>query len=472
MFTGSEVWAPTAFTPPLSDNPTSDGYRLIKLVEKYWLNPDGSRVVLDEWQKQLLIAVLETYPNGKLRYRQVVISLGRQNGKSLIAAILSLYALIQHTRGPLVIGVASTREQAQIVYDRTHYVIKNVPRLNKIIKPTGTRGLRFRDGSGSYQMRASKGEALQGLPVTLGICDELHILDAEVWDALVNGQRAQTNGILIGITTAGDDESFLLKRLYDQGKEALGDPESRFGFFLWEAPEGSTIDTPGALEAANPAIACGRIDVETVRSDVRALPEVDQKRYALNSWIPAVSGWLPGATWSACGTGGIPEGASDLVWSVDRSQGQEWASIALSAKHEGRLYTQLVASIPKPNVDQLTTILVDLTSRHGGAVALDSYQLKPLANEMKSRGIECWPLSAVEMTNAASTIYAKIMRQELSHNNDALLSAQVPLGKRKNVGEAWRISRADSSAQIDSLMATVIGVYVAEIKPTKTIQLL
>lgn len=476
MFAGTEPWAPTTWTPPLAPDAPSDGHRLIRLVERYWRTPDGSRVVLDAWQKALLIAVLETYPEGhplagRLRYRQVVISLGRQNGKSLLAAIISAYGLLQHTRGPLVIGVASTREQAQIIYDRTLYVIKHVPTLTKRIKPTGTRGLKFRDGSGGYEMRASKGEALQGLPVTLGLADELHLMRPEVWDSIVNGQRAQPNGTLIGITTAGSDESVLLKRLYKQGQEAVDSPSGRFGFFVWQAPEGATIDSPGALEAANPAIACGRIDADVVRSDVRSLPEVDQKRYALNQWVAAVSGWLPPGAWATAATGGVPADARDITFGVDRSPGWEYATITATTKIDGKIYTEVAASIVKPSLDRLLALCCDLAAKHGGTFALDAFALRPLSQELKNRGIPVFALSQGEVTAACSTAYAKIVQGHLSHADDPLLRVQVPRGRRRSVGEAWRISRADSSVEIDGLLSMVFSVYVAEVAPPRTVQL-
>ena len=55
-------------------------------------------LVLTDWQKWLLRSVLERYPDdhpepskaGRLRYKQVVISMPRKNGKSLLGALLAL----------------------------------------------------------------------------------------------------------------------------------------------------------------------------------------------------------------------------------------------------------------------------------------------------------------------------------------------------------------------------------------------
>ena len=55
-----------------------------------------------------------------------------------------------------------------------------------------------------------------------------------MWQAVVNnGQRARKNPMVIGLTTAGDENSELLKSLYETGKKAAtGDPNlGRFGIF-------------------------------------------------------------------------------------------------------------------------------------------------------------------------------------------------------------------------------------------------
>ena len=200
--------------------------------------------------------------------------MGRQNGKSTIAACYGLYGLLR-APGQLVIGIASSADQARIVYDRTMYVIRSNKSLAGLFdRLTDTRGIKSKDG-GKYEIKASQSlGALQGLSVSLGICDELHILQASAWYDLVNGTGGRANGLVIGITTAGDDNSELLKTLYSNGEKALQGDKSleRFGFFVWEAPESVVPEEDNALaealRAANPSLASGRIDLENVLSDL------------------------------------------------------------------------------------------------------------------------------------------------------------------------------------------------------------
>lgn len=225
---------PARFTPPLvSDNDGlatySHGYRLLELIAKFWRSPNGEVITPDVWQRWLIINALELYPpdyeiehlRNRPRYRQVLISVARQNGKSELAAWLGLYFLIQHTQTPSVLGIASNFDQARIVYSRVKTAIMSSPVLSKRITTTEGRGLRWKDGRGSYHVKPAKHTALQGFQATGVFADELHIMPRSLYDAVVAGMRAQKEAMLVGITTAGDDTSELLLSLYEKGDESI-----------------------------------------------------------------------------------------------------------------------------------------------------------------------------------------------------------------------------------------------------------
>lgn len=467
------AWLPARFTPALSDDPVTDGDRLLEAVARLWTMPDGTRLELDDWQRWLLRRLLERYPadwpveslRGRLRFRQAVVSMGRQNGKSVLGAVLGFYGLAMHDPGPEVIGLASTTDQANIVYNRVLHVIRSNALLSKRFKPTGTRGISERAGAGTYKVKPAKGDALQGIPVSLCLFDELHISKPEMWAAVVNGQRTRTNALLVGITTAGDDDSELLKELYAQGARAVaGDADlERFGFFCWEAPEGDTIETPGAIEAANPSVACGRIDVETVRSDVRLLPVPDQERYVLNRFVSSSSAAFPLDTWARlAGTGGTPAG-DRVVFTIERTRSWEHACIVATVKLEdGTLWTELVASIVRPNLDQLERLCDQLRQRGPCLFAVDSLRLGALGKRLEDRGLEVRFLRLGDQLQAGPAAYSLIAAGTVRHAADPLLSVQLPRARRKNYGDGWRVTAGEGGFDVDAVLATMAGLYLAE----------
>lgn len=463
---------PSVYTPPLSDDFITDGDRLIEFANIAWQSPESpDGLTLDEWQRWLLRHVLERYPAdhpkypGRLRYRQVVISVGRQNGKSLLAAILGLYGLLMHEPGAQVISLASSTDQANIVYSRVNYVINQNQFLRKRFKrATETRGIVTNDNAGRYDVKAAKESALQGIPMSLCLFDELHLAKAGMWGAAVLGTSQRKDGIVIGITTAGDQSSETLINLYKSGTAAANGATDleRFGFFLWTAPDNAPIDDPVAIMAANPSVAAGRIPVEQVISDLKTIPEHEARRYRLNQFISGTAAsWLPGNLFKAA----IGRGVTNMqagVFSVDISKNWEHATIAFANTNGDIQETELVASLVAPTEQQLFNEITSLYSKHSPrAIALDDRQLPSLAKRLKMAGIPVWQLWTKEMSAACSAVFAMFSTGMVKHNNDPLLVAQMPNGVSKYTGETWLISRKESHGEIDAVMATVMALYVS-----------
>lgn len=483
------VFAPSIFTKPLAEDFVSDGPKLRKLVALVWRTPELgiTPFCLDRWQADLIDHVLERYPDdhpdpdlaGKLRYRQVVVSIPRQNGKSVLGAIFALYGLMLHEPGPLVIGVASSAEQARIVYNRVLFVIQGSPQLKRrFAKTTETRGIKTADGSGLYEVKASKGAALQGLPVSMGIFDELHISKPDLWQALVNGSVTRRDGMILGITTAGDEQSELLIELYKLGEKAAGGDTSleRFGFFCWQAPESRVPEDDDELAAflleANPSLREGRIPLSNVIADVRAMPEADVIRYRLNRFTASAATFIPIEAWKRNVTAPEWPAGKPPIFTIDRTPDWGYAAITATTKlDDGRTYSELVASIVRPTLEQLAAICVDLYGRVPIVFGVDGWGLRDLGKELERRGLPVHIASQSDMLNASALLYSKVVQGKLIHPGDELLAVQLPRTIRKNVGDGFRISRRDSSVEIDGVIATALGVLLAETRRETEIQI-
>lgn len=471
-------------TAPLSADYPSEADWLLPILRIAWKTADDPEFKFDDWQEDLIRRMLETYPEGheragELRFRQCVVSMGRQNGKSLLAASLGIWGLLR-SPGNYVVGIASSAEQARIVYDRTMFVIRNNKSLSAMFeKLTDTRGIRAKDG-GKYEIKAAKSGALQGLPVSVGLVDELHLLPSSLWTDLVNGTGGRKNGIVIGITTAGDENSELLKTLYQTGDKAVaGDPQyERFGFFCWEAPEALVPDDDATLlewlKDANPALQTGRLDAENILSDVRSMPPQDVIRYRLNRFVAGTSIFISPAMWQACARpfgDHLDLGDTRPIFAIDRSPDWQYATIAVAIKGEqGITQTELVASIVKPTLEQLVHLCLQLSRYSPQTYIMDGYALKELGQELKKRGMQVTVATQGDIINASSLLYAKIAQRKIRHSSDPLLSVQFPRTIRKNIGEQFRISRKDSSVEIDAVMATLLAVYAAETKLEQSLQ--
>lgn len=494
--TGEQVgdWMPSRFTRSLTgdeDFPT-EGDKLLKFAGRHWSIPDTWPALVKLWafQQWLIRHVLEVYPDdwpvehlrGQLRFRQVVISMGRQNGKSVLGALFVLYFLVLHVRGPRIIGLASKDGQAKIVYDRVRFGIDKSEALSRELRTTGTRGISRRDGTGLYQTLPAKEESAQGEPASGSIYDELHIGLTALWDALVLAQRARRNALLIGITTAGDDSSDLLIRLYREGEAAIEGADERFGFFVWE---GASDDlTEANVIAANPLVAEGGVPLDLAMAEAQKMWNDQKKgrdgltgrqrciRYTLNRFITgAADSWASMHAWQAGGPIDIDHGDVDVVYGIERTDSWEAASITATSKHGAIYRTELVASFTQPSHEVLVEACTLLARGRRCAFAMDAKTLSRLHTALREAGLEAWKLGDAEMIQAAQNAHGIIARQAVEHPADPLVRIQMARARRRTLPEGWRISRALSTGDVDTVLATVVGLYVATVRPEHGMQL-
>lgn len=475
---------PARWTKPLSEDFPSDADRLLKVVELAYTdmdNPAGSGFKLDEWQEWLLRHLLERYPDnwhdkelaGKLRYRSVCCSIPRQSGKSLLGAILGLWGVAMRTGQTL--SLASSSEQALVIYNRVLATITSNPELKALFKKTTERrGIVSADGLSRYDVRPAKEAALQGIPLDTVLADELHIWKKGMWGACINGGSAK-DSIVIGITTAGDATSETLIELYKQGDRAVnGDPAlERFGFFVWEAPEGCDIDE-NAILSSNPAVECGRIPLKRIMSDLATIPEHEARRYRLNQFIAGVSNsWLPASVFYSNQGSGIDD-IMGAVLAVDTTSKLDYATISAAKKVGEKVQTELVASLVNPSESKLYEIITTLAKKtKASAIVIDGARLPSLQKRLKQNGFPLWQLWSKEVAAACSTAFSLFQRELVEWNGtDQLLIAQMPRGVARYVGENWYLSRRDSAGDIDSVMSTCLALYVAQINTSQFVGVL
>ncbi|WP_161598073.1 terminase large subunit domain-containing protein [Curtobacterium flaccumfaciens] len=459
-------------TPALSGVFTSDIDPYLPALRYAWLRATGHD--FDAWQVDLLRRVFELYPEGhplagELRYRQVIISMGRQNGKTEIAAAIGLYGLLREGASAYVIGIASNAEQARLVYDRAANVVASNPALKRrFSKLTETRGLRTIEG-GRWEVKASKSASLQGIPTTVSICDEVHLLKPALWTDLVNGTGGRRNGIVVGISTAGDDGSELLKALYANADKAILGELDRFGAFIYEASEARIPDDDAELarllKEANPAVSEGHAsgNLAAVIADVRSMPADEAIRYRLNRFISGASGFMDWNLWSKAATV-EPMPTGKAVVAIDRTQDWTAATFAAAVRaDDGTVWTEPLGGPIRPSLDSLERWAVAYwgTGRVSQFV-MDGYGLRGLAERLRGRGYPVHVMSQADQYQAPSVFYALTAKSKLKHPGHPIMTMQLPRAGTKAQGEAYRIVRGATATDIDAVIATVSATYIAE----------
>lgn len=484
-FTGEEPYCPTEWTKPLSPDAPSDGPKARAFACKVYLQETGEPLVLDDYQEKLIDSILERYPDdyedeevaGLLRFRQAIVSIPRRNGKSTIAAVLILYSVC-FSLAPNIGVFASTREQANIVFNSVKYNFVNHPALSQRFKVTQGKGIESRSLSkpGRFRVFASIGDNLQGqgfvglVPV---INDELHITKPEAYDAAVKGASTSPNAVVVGITTAGNDNSDLLKRLYKVGQEAIRQDEGhnpRFGFWHWYVDSDIDLWDYHALKAANPAAWSKppRINIKQEIMDGKSNPAgnyAEYRRYRRNEFVSSDDAWMPMDSWAKCSGNGIPEDYNGPIHvAVDKVSGWDYTILVAACKIEDKVYTEVMAILKNRDVDYLGSVCQEVNRKNNvSTFVFNNMSFRDFIKTMKEvYGLPAEGMTESQLTEATGTTASLIGNKRLVHGDDPIVKAQLPKASVQNTTEGVKISVSKSHGHIYSVRATIMAVYKAE----------
>lgn len=439
---------------------------------------------LDEWQVQLCRAIMELYPDdyeiealrGKLRYRDgCLVLVPRQVGKTTVIGALEFVSFLRSVATPgarTEMGViAQKTENANVLFNRFKMPMINIPALEKRFKVTGYRGVFPRDKKvqAQFKVHASDiSEKLQSIPFNseggVALClDELHLQKAETYSALKLGLKAQKNTLMVSISTAGDENSDLLHSLEAYGKEAIEGQHERFGFFKWYAPDHLDPYSDEAILTANPAVACGRLPVDEAID--KTIPLHEYTRYCLNRTGQSENVFMPAHLWNQC-AGEMPP-LADMkrpVFALERTDNWEYVTVTASKKIDGVVYSQMIAQFKEPEHVFLVQVCKQLYSLYGGSFVMDAVRLRALHTDLREKQhIPLEYFNQQQIAEATSVVYALATTERLVHAGDEVITNQRPHALTKTLGDGYRLSQEESTADIDALKATVIGAYWAEV---------
>lgn len=162
------------------------------------------------------------------RFRNVVVLVARQNGKSMLGQVLSLYALyVLGVR--LVLGTAQDLDTAEEVWEGALELIEETPALAaralKPVKVNGKKAIRLKTGE-RYKVKAANRRAGRGLSGDLILLDELREHQTwDAWSAISKTTNARPNALIWCMSNAGDVTSVVLRHLRKIAHRALGDPD-------------------------------------------------------------------------------------------------------------------------------------------------------------------------------------------------------------------------------------------------------
>lgn len=193
----------------------------------------GQRIVLELWEKAFLSAVFGFVDeDGNRQFHEVILIIGRKNGKSLLGSAIGLYLMIgDGEAGADVYAVANTRDQAKIVWSEAKKMVRKSPTLSEKIRTTvGEMTSDFNDST--FKPLGSDSDNLDGLNVHGALMDEIHAWKRgkELYDVIADGTSSREQPLIVIISTAGTVREDIYDQKYDECERILNGYEDPDGY--------------------------------------------------------------------------------------------------------------------------------------------------------------------------------------------------------------------------------------------------
>jgi phage terminase large subunit-like protein len=312
---------------------------VIEFCEEFLRVPEGKdagkRLKLREWQKEILRA---TYDEPT---RRIIVSFGRKNGKSALAAML----LLVHLVGPAarqnsqIYSAALSREQAALVFKLAAQMIRQSADLNELVTIRESRKELFCGLTGvTYRALSADANTAFGLSPALIVHDELGQVSGprhQLYEALETATGAQESPLSIVISTQAASDADLLSVLIDDAQEKH-DPRTKL--FLYSADLEVDPFSEEAIKQANPAFGdfLRADDVLAMSADAKRMPskEAEFRNLILNQRVEAVNPFVTETVWKA--NGGPPTGWDVVYGGLDLSASRDLTALVLVSVVDGK----------------------------------------------------------------------------------------------------------------------------------------
>ena len=252
----------------------------IQIIEKTICHQQGEKIdgtpllgepfLLQPWQKFIVYNLVGFKIKGtdNLRFHESLIFIPRKNGKTGFAAAFAWALSLLFRRSGSKIYIASAALMQSL--ESFNLLSYNVNRMGenkndggsiRVINNNNEHSLSANLGDGSIYIRAlaANPDSQDSLNCNIAICDEIHAFkETKQYNLFTEAMKAYTNKLMIGISTAGDNEQLFLGQRLKYCRKVLNGTikdEQYFIFMCCANPdENGNIDytNPKVLEMANP----------------------------------------------------------------------------------------------------------------------------------------------------------------------------------------------------------------------------
>lgn len=479
--------------------------RNIRWIEEHCLVPSGrdvgKPVILRPWQRKHLRKIYDN-PHGT---SLAILSFGRKNGKTALAAFL----LLLHLCGPEAIpngelySTAQSRDQAAILFGLAAKTVRMSPALvDHIGIVDSSKILTYRELGTVYRALSADVKTSYGLSPCFVVHDELGQVKgprSELYEALETADAAHEESLSVIISTQAPTDGDLLSILIDDAKKPEAEAEG-IVLTLYTAEDGDDIDPfcKETIKQANPAFGDFQIASKVMKKaeDARRMPssEASFRNLYLNQRVQAHNPFVSKSVWESCGGDPEPLSGNTISAGLDLSARADLTAAVLSFEQDGLRHVHAHFWMPEKGLAERSRrerVPYDLWVEQGyirttpggsvdyeyviadlkeifkdaniGQIAFDRWRIDVFQKELDRAELD-WPLEPhgqgyKDMSPALDTLEADLLNGRLRHGNHPVLTmcaanavvTNDPAGNRK-------LDKHKANGRIDGMVALAMSV--------------
>jgi hypothetical protein len=411
------------------------------------------------WQREVVDVALEL-EDGSPAYRETVLTIPRQSGKTTLILALVLHRALRWGGPQRIAYTAQTGHDARqkLLDDWVPLIERSpfAPLIERVYRANGDEAIIFRNGSRVEVLRNSI-SAGHGRTLDLAIIDEAFADEDDTREqALLPTMATKRDAQLLVVSTAGTDRSIYLKRKVDQGRASVeAGNDTGIAYFEWSAePDDDPFDRE-MWSRVMPALGI-TISENAVEHALGSMTINEFRRSYLNVWSTVSEQMIPAKVWNAC-TNPKTAPAGALSFAVDVALDRSSASIAVADK-DGNI--ELIEN--RDGVSWVQNRALELFRRWKGSIVIDGYGPSgSLVDPLRQVQVPVVTYKTADVTAACALFYDAVLDRRLRAKSDDRLDRAVNAAMRRAVGQTWLFQRNTADADITPLYASLLAWHHA-----------
>ncbi|GAA2092369.1 terminase [Actinomadura alba] len=443
---------------------------------------DRAGLVLDPWQRQVLIGGLGERADGRWAAFEVGVMVARQNGKGAIAearVLAGLFLLGER----LIMYSAHEFKTASEMFRRILELIEGTPafsrRVKAVARSKGEEGIELTTGQRLRFLARSTGSG-RGFSGDCNLLDEAQHLGEAPVDALMPTMSARPNPQLWYLGSAPDKDLAPCEPFARVRSRAMVGDAKRLAYFEWSAAlcgdqcgtdcdQHDDASSPLTWAKTNPGMGI-RISEEHIATERESMSPrgFARERLSVGNYPTVGGGW---EVFSQPAWTGIEDEASTpadpVAFAVEVAPERNAAAISVAgAREDGLLHGEVVDY--RPGTSWVVPRLETLRGRWGPcAVAIaPAGPTGSLQPDLEDAGFELTLVKGRDTGAACGSLYDAIVRPPDAEPGWAptmrvrphpALTAAVAGAARRFIGDAWVFDRRGSAVDPAPLISLVVA---------------